>query len=158
MSELKRAAAYVRVSTEEQSDGWSMEGQEQQIRDYAARNGYEIVQVYRDEVSGSKDKRPGFERMMLDAHSRLFSAIIVLHTSRLFRNIALSRRYKDELRNNLGWLWGHATPEEQRDITRVLLKALYVDVLEEKILMIEPMPIFKKLFTELCGDIGVTIL
>lgn len=63
----KRAAAYVRVSSEEQTDGWSLEGQEGQIREYAARNGYEVVAVYRDEVSGSKDKRPGFERMMLDA-------------------------------------------------------------------------------------------
>ncbi len=101
MGELKRAAAYVRVSSEEQTEGWSLDGQEQQIREYAERNGYEIVQVYRDEVSGSKDKRPGFERMMLDAHAGLFSAIIVLHTSRLFRNVALSRRYKDELRNKL---------------------------------------------------------
>jgi site-specific DNA recombinase len=101
MSVHKRAAAYVRVSSEEQTEGWSLEGQEQQIREFAERSGYAIVQVYRDETSGSKDKRPGFERMMLDAHSGLFSAIIVLHTSRLFRNVALSRRYKDELRNKL---------------------------------------------------------
>lgn len=101
MSVLKRAAAYVRVSSEDQGDGWSLDGQEQKIREWADRNGYEIVHVYRDEISGSKDKRPGFERMMLDAHAGLFTAIIVLHTSRLFRNIALSRRYKDELRNRL---------------------------------------------------------
>jgi site-specific DNA recombinase len=102
MTTPKRAAAYLRVSSEDQTDGWSLEGQEKQIREYAERNGYEVVQVYQDEVSGSKDKRPGFERMMLDAHAGLFTAIIVLHTSRLFRNLALSRRYKDELRNKLG--------------------------------------------------------
>jgi len=101
MSVLKRSVAYVRVSTEDQGDGWSLEGQEQKIREWADRNGYEIVQVYRDETSGSKDKRPGLERMMIDAHAGLFTAIIVLHTSRLFRNVALSRRYKDELRNLL---------------------------------------------------------
>lgn len=98
---IKRAAAYVRVSSEEQTDGWSLDGQEKQIRDFAERNGYEIVQVYRDEISGSKDKRPGFERMMLDAHAKEFNAIIVLHSSRLFRNVALARKYKDELRNKL---------------------------------------------------------
>jgi site-specific DNA recombinase len=91
----------VRVSSEEQTEGWSLEGQEQQIREYAARNGYEIVQVYSDEISGSKDKRPGLERMLLDAHAGHFIAIIVLHTSRLFRNVALARKYKDELRNKL---------------------------------------------------------
>jgi site-specific DNA recombinase len=102
MTTLKRAAAYLRVSSEEQTDGWSLEGQEKQIREYAERNGYEIVQVYQDEVSGSKDKRPGFERMIQDAKAELFSAIIVLHTSRLFRSVHLARRYKDELRNKLG--------------------------------------------------------
>jgi site-specific DNA recombinase len=89
------------VSSEDQTEGWSLEGQEKQIREYAGRNGYEVVQVYQDETSGSKDKRPGFERMLFDAHAGLFSAILVLHTSRLFRNVALARRYKDELRNKL---------------------------------------------------------
>jgi DNA invertase Pin-like site-specific DNA recombinase len=95
----RRAVAYVRVSSEEQTEGWSMDGQEHAIRDYAARNGYEIVSVYTDDVTGSKDKRPGFEQMLMDAHSSLFEAIIVFHTSRLFRNVALARRYKDLLRN-----------------------------------------------------------
>lgn len=98
---LKRAAAYVRVSSEEQTEGWSLDGQETQIREYAARNDYEIVQVYRDETSGSQEKRPGFDRMLLDAHAGLFEAVIVLHTSRFFRNVALARRYKDLFRNKL---------------------------------------------------------
>lgn len=98
----KRAAAYVRVSTEEQTEGWSLDGQEKQIREFAEREGYEIVQVYRDETSGSKDKRQGLDRMLLDAHAGLFQAIIVLHSSRFFRNVALARRYKDLLRNKLG--------------------------------------------------------
>lgn len=95
------AAAYVRVSTEEQTEGWSLDGQEQQIRNYAERHGYEIVAVYQDETSGSKEKRPGLDNLLLDAHAGRFSAIIVIHTSRLFRNVALARRYKDLLRNKL---------------------------------------------------------
>lgn len=98
---LKRAAAYVRVSSEEQGEGWSLEGQEQAIREYAERNSYEIMSVYQDEDSGSKDKRPGLEQMLMDAHAGRFQAILVYHTSRLFRNIALARRYKDLLRNKL---------------------------------------------------------
>lgn len=97
----KRAAAYIRVSSEEQTDGWSLQGQEQQIREYADKHGYEIVQVYQDETSGSKDKRQGLERMLMDAHSGLFRAIIVIHTSRFFRNVSLARHYKDLLRNKL---------------------------------------------------------
>lgn len=98
----KLAAGYIRVSTEEQTDGWSLEGQEKQIRDYAAHHGYEITHLYRDETSGHKEKRPGLDSLLIDAHNRKFSAIIVVNTSRLFRNLALARRYKDLLRNKLG--------------------------------------------------------
>lgn len=96
------AAGYVRVSTEEQTEGWSLEGQETQIRDYAQRNGYDIVNFYVDDSTGSKEKRPGLERLLLDAHNGRFQAIIIVHTSRLFRNMVLARRYKDLLRNKLG--------------------------------------------------------
>lgn len=97
----KPAAAYVRVSSEEQTEGWSLDGQEQAIRDYAARNGYEIVAVYRDETSGSKEKRPGLDKMLMAARQHRFQAIIAMHTSRFFRSVALARRYKDLLRNTL---------------------------------------------------------
>ena len=101
-STSRKAAAYVRVSSEEQTEGWSLEGQEHQIREYAERNGYSIVQVYRDETSGSKDQRPGLERMLMDAHAGLFQSIIVIHTSRFFRNVGLARKYKEVLRSKLG--------------------------------------------------------
>lgn len=98
----KRAVGYIRVSKEEQGEGWSLDGQEQQIREFAERSGYEIVDIFRDESSGTKDRRPGFDHMLDDAQRGQFEAIILVHTSRLFRNIGLARRYKDELRNRLG--------------------------------------------------------
>lgn len=42
------------------------------------------------------------------------------------------------------------TLEEQRDLTRVLLKAVFVDVPNGRIVAIEPLPIFRQLFTEFC--------
>lgn len=96
------ASGYVRVSSEEQGEGWSLEGQEKNIQDYAEGHGYKIIRIYRDEMTGSKEKRPGFERMLIDAHNGKFKAIIVVNTSRLFRNLVLARRYKDLLRNKLG--------------------------------------------------------
>jgi len=97
----KRAAAYIRVSSEEQTEGWSMEGQEQTIREYAERHGFEIAKLYTDDTTGSEANRPGLESMMLDAQGKQFQAIIVVHTSRLFRNVALARMYKERLRNKL---------------------------------------------------------
>ena len=96
---LKRAVGYVRVSKEEQGQGWSLDEQEEQVSEFAQQNGFELIRFYRDESSGTKDSRPGFVQMLDDAQAGLFEAIIIIHTSRLFRNVALARRYKDELRN-----------------------------------------------------------
>ncbi|MFC1961206.1 recombinase family protein [Chloroflexota bacterium] len=95
------AVGYIRVSSEEQSEGWSLDGQEKAIRVHAERHGYEITAIFTDDSTGSKDKRPGLEKMMIQASNGQFKAIIVVHTSRLFRNIALARKYKDQLRNKL---------------------------------------------------------
>jgi hypothetical protein len=65
----KRAAIYLRVSTDEQTT----DNQERALRVVAARSAHEIVAVYRDEgISGAKgrDKRPGFDAMHKDASRR----------------------------------------------------------------------------------------
>ena len=63
-----------------------------------------------------------------------------------------------EYLENLGMLWSQATLEEQRDITRVMLKAVQVDVEEERIVAIEPTPIFQLLFQEFCQGLGVEVI
>jgi hypothetical protein len=63
-----------------------------------------------------------------------------------------------EYLENLGMLWEAAALEEQQAITRILLKAMYVDVNEERIVAIEPLPVFRVLFAEFCEGIGVEIL
>ncbi|MFC1961103.1 recombinase family protein, partial [Chloroflexota bacterium] len=62
-----------------------------------------IVAIYSDD-SSAKDTfhRPGFEQMMMEAVSGKFQAILVYHTSRMFRNVADARRYKTKLRQYLG--------------------------------------------------------
>jgi DNA invertase Pin-like site-specific DNA recombinase len=60
----KRAAIYLRVSTDEQTT----ENQERALREVAARSGHEIVAVYRDEgISGAKgrDKRTSADRLQI---------------------------------------------------------------------------------------------
>jgi hypothetical protein len=55
----------------------------------------------------------------------------------------------------IGDIWTFSYPQ---DITRVLVKAVHVDVLGQRIVAIEPMPLFRQLFTEFCEGIGVIIL
>jgi DNA invertase Pin-like site-specific DNA recombinase len=82
----KRAAIYLRVSTDEQTT----ENQERSLREVAARSGHEIVAVYRDEgISGSKgrDKRPGFDAMHKDASRRKFDIVMAWSVDRLGRSL-----------------------------------------------------------------------
>ena len=81
---LKRAAEYVRMSTEHQK--YSTDNQSAEIRAYAARRGFEIVRTYADEgKSGLRiDGRDSFQQLLSDIQSGTadFEAILVYDVSR----------------------------------------------------------------------------
>ena len=82
----KRAAIYVRVSTDEQS----VENQEAELRTTAERMGHEIIAVYRDKgISGAKGRngRPGFDAMHRDAARRRFDMVMAWSVDRLGRSL-----------------------------------------------------------------------
>src|SRR3954466_15519493 len=82
----KRAAIYLRISTDEQPT----ENQECALREVAARSGHEIVAVYRDEgISGAqgRNKRPGFDAMHKDASRRKFDIVMAWSVDRLGRSL-----------------------------------------------------------------------
>jgi hypothetical protein len=58
----KRVALYCRISTGDQH----LETQLLDLREMAKQRGYEIVQEYRDIISGSKAKRPGLDQLLAD--------------------------------------------------------------------------------------------
>jgi DNA invertase Pin-like site-specific DNA recombinase len=96
MSKAEQAAVYVRVSSEMQLDGRSLDEQERTCRAFCERNGLEVVKLYRDEAkSASTTDRPEFQRMLADARTGAFAAIVFYHTWRFSRNTedgALMRR------------------------------------------------------------------
>src|SRR4051794_8364575 len=61
----ERAILYARVSTEEQAhSGYSLAQQLEALREYAAREGYEVLEEIRDEGwSGAYLERPGLDRV-----------------------------------------------------------------------------------------------
>ena len=73
MEEILRVALYVRVSTAEQNS----ELQLRELREYAERQGWQIVGIYQDVISGAKSNRPELNRLMLDAASRKFDCLNV---------------------------------------------------------------------------------
>src|ERR687884_320264 len=60
-----RAILYARVSTEEQAkSGYSLAQQIEALREYAAREGYEVLEEVRDPgQSGTSLERPGIDRV-----------------------------------------------------------------------------------------------
>ncbi len=101
--QTRRAAAYIRESTEEQGRGYSPDGQRQAVARYAAEHGMTLIEEYLDfETGRHADKRPGFQRLIEDAMEHRFDVVLVFHTSRFARNTVEAKRYKKLLRSQLG--------------------------------------------------------
>jgi DNA invertase Pin-like site-specific DNA recombinase len=82
----KRAALYVRVST----DGQTVENQIRELRQVAERRGWGVVEVYNDAgISGAKGRngRPGLDSMLKDASRRKFDVAMAWAIDRLGRSL-----------------------------------------------------------------------
>ncbi len=80
-----RVALYARVST---LAGQSPEMQLVELREYAARRGWQVIEEYVDHgVSGAKESRPALNRLMADAKQRRFDVIAVWKIDRFGRSL-----------------------------------------------------------------------
>jgi DNA invertase Pin-like site-specific DNA recombinase len=82
----KRAAIYVRVSTDKQA----IENQLRELRQIAERRGWKIVHEYHDAgISGAKGReaRPGLDEMLNDAQRRRFDIVTAWAIDRLGRSL-----------------------------------------------------------------------
>lgn len=76
-----KIALYLRVSTDKQET----ENQAIQLRDFAAKQGWQIVCEYTDYESGSKSNRAQFQQMFADASKRHFDLVLFWALDRLSR-------------------------------------------------------------------------
>jgi DNA invertase Pin-like site-specific DNA recombinase len=82
------AVIYARYSTGPQQTEQSIEGQLRVCREYAAREGWQIVDEYIDRaLTGRSDDRPAFLRMMSDAKHKQFQRVLVYKLDRFARNL-----------------------------------------------------------------------
>jgi DNA invertase Pin-like site-specific DNA recombinase len=87
MARVKRAALYLRVST----DGQTTDNQRLALEAVAAQRGWSIVATYEDAgISGAKgrDKRPGLDRLLKDATRARFDVVMAWALDRLGRSLA----------------------------------------------------------------------
>lgn len=85
----KRAVIYVRVSTEEQVDGFGLDVQKARCQAFAESQGYQVVDTIEDGgFSGSNTNRPGLQRVLEMAANREMDVVLVYKFDRLSRSVA----------------------------------------------------------------------
>ena len=86
--EIKRVAAYARVSVEKQASLDSLSSQVSYYNEYIGSHpGWDFAGIYADYgLSGTKDNRPEFQRMLTDARAGKIDIIITKSIARFARN------------------------------------------------------------------------
>lgn len=95
-----QAAIYCRLSVDPTGEKPSLGRQEKECRERAAREGWEVVRVYKDsDTSAFKEdvKRPEFEQLMEDARKGSFSKLIVFKADRIHRRMLQALQTFSEL-------------------------------------------------------------
>ncbi|RME41830.1 MAG: hypothetical protein D6796_15325 [Caldilineae bacterium] len=81
-------AIYLRVSTRDQVEGYSLDEQLRQCRKFVRQKGWHVYKVYSDAgYSGTHTRRPAFRQMQRDAHAGRFQGVVAHSINRLFRNL-----------------------------------------------------------------------
>lgn len=85
----RNAVIYVRVSSEEQAQGHSLEAQERECREFLVREKpqWNLVGVFQDEHTGKTTKREGFQKMLRLIYEGKANAIVCHHLDRFSRNL-----------------------------------------------------------------------
>ncbi|MGN6099332.1 MAG: recombinase family protein [Bosea sp. (in: a-proteobacteria)] len=101
MSSRQKAVAYLRVSTGRQAEqGMSLPEQQRQVAACAELNAFALAQTFCDRgLTGRTETREQFQAMMryIRDPANGVGAVVVYHSSRLFRNAQLLLKYHSEL-------------------------------------------------------------
>jgi DNA invertase Pin-like site-specific DNA recombinase len=114
-----RAALYARVSTSEQEN----ENQLAQLRQFAARSGWQIVAEYCDKTSGGTSNRTEFKTMFEDASQRRFDVLLFWSLDRLSREGVLETLQHLQRLTSYGIAWRSFT-EQYLDSTGIFRDAV----------------------------------
>ncbi len=102
MTRIIRVAGYCRVSTDDQAEsGHSLDAQQRAIRDFCARKGWDLMEIYTDAgISGTLDKRPALQRLLDDAAAGQFEVVAVHAIDRFYRSLTGLLRAIEQLRQH----------------------------------------------------------
>lgn len=83
--ERLKAVAYIRISTCEDKQKYGFNVQLEAIKSYCKREGFNLIEVYKDEKSGSSLNRPGIQELLKVKDK--FQVLLVYKIDRLSRSV-----------------------------------------------------------------------
>ncbi len=112
----RRIVGYVRVSTDQQAEsGAGLADQQRAIRDYAKRQGWEVVEIVSDNgVSAKTLDRPGLKRGLALMEQGEADVIVAAKLDRLSRSV---RDFADLLERSKSGRWSVVVLDAQVDTT-----------------------------------------
>ena len=98
--QCKRVCAYARVSTDKEAQGESLENQTTYYRNLIEANPeYEYIGIFADQgITGTKDERPEFQKMLTLARAGEIDLILTKSISRFARNTTIVLELARELK------------------------------------------------------------
>lgn len=123
LQDLSEGVIYARYSSHSQRDV-SIEQQIRACKLFAERHGVKVVKIYEDRaLTGTNDKRPGFQQMIQDAKRGGWNYVIVYTLDRFARDRYDSAVYKRQLKN-LGVKVLSAMENISDDPTGILMESM----------------------------------
>ncbi|MEE9443231.1 MAG: recombinase family protein [candidate division Zixibacteria bacterium] len=119
-------AGYIRVSTENQVDGYGLESQESAIQKFARKNKLGAIRIYTERgVSGDLEDRPALGQLMVDVKEGRVGKVIVVRLDRLARDLMLQENILADLKQHNAELISIDEPDLcSSDPTRVLFRQI----------------------------------
>ncbi len=85
----RRVAIYIRRSTDEDNQPYSLEAQETKLRAFVESQpgDWQIIKIYSDDASGATTDREGLQKMLRAARAGLFDTVLVYRVDRFSRRL-----------------------------------------------------------------------
>lgn len=97
-AQVVRVAVYVRISTDEAHQPYSLDAQETRLRAYlSSQPGWELAKVFTDQASGATMDRDGLQRLLREARAGRFDIVLVYRVDRCSRSVRGLAAIVDEL-------------------------------------------------------------
>jgi len=137
----KKCVIYIRVSSERQVQGFSLDGQKRELIEYAKAKGLEVAEIYVEEGKSGKsiEGRDEFQRMMSDVTKQDSEVgyILVYKLSRFGRNT------RDILNVSAKYSCGFPDPQ----VSPIIVVDRYLDyfttIMEDRLWQVLAKPVFR---------------